>query len=414
MRTSRRLATIACGVIGTGALVVGTAGIAGADARAYDGKATAEALTISLLGQTLTTSAASAELQNDHGKASATEAVLQGSTATAEQTGAGTNEQKASGCNTALAQIPVFNRADITCGSATVTINPGGTGFARGIGSEITLEPSVANLLGTLQLQEPVQGAAGQVFEQLIDPLVQNLTGTPVGEQVDAATATVQDVLDNVLKLKATARVVVAPALAEVTNSGTKLVSHAKAQGVRIELLPSDDSLSSIFPDVTAGEPLVTITIGSAEATKTVGDGPTKGDAQTPLVTVHFGSTKLLDALGLSNTQQDITVPGGQSFCLGLPEPLDSCITVAAASVDADGNAVADGATVELFKGLQGGIRVATGRATSGGSLTASAAAAPAIPADLPRTGGNAMLPLLGGGLLALAAATRRFGLARR
>ncbi|MCU1488358.1 MAG: hypothetical protein JWN67_5104, partial [Actinomycetia bacterium] len=42
--------------------------------------------------------------------------------------------------------------------------------------------------------------------------------------------------------------------------------------------------------------------------------------------------------------------------------------------------------------------------------------AAPAAPAggDLPRTGGNATLPIIGGALLVLAVATRRLAFARR
>lgn len=414
MRTSRRFATIAVGVVGTGALLIGTTGAAGAQAQAFEGKASAEALTISLFGTTITTSAATAELNNSRGKATATEAIGQSNVNSAEVQGPGEQTStKGSACNGDLAQIPVLTKADITCGVATVKINPDGTGFARGQGAELDLAPSVSTLLGTLQLQQPVRDGVDQVFEQAIDPLVQNLTGNPVGDLVDASTATVKDVLDKVFQLKATARVVIAPALAEVTNQGGKLVSHARAQGVRIELLPPDDSTSSLFPDLAIGEPLVTITVGSAEATKTVENGKGTGTADAPLVRVHFGSSKLVDALGLN--KQDIEVAGGQSFCLGLPDPLETCITVAAAQVDADGNGNADGASVELFKGVQGGgIKIVTGRATTGGSITPLQAAQTDVPADLPRTGGNAVLPLVGGAMLALAAATRRFTLARR
>jgi hypothetical protein len=281
----------------------------------------------------------------------------------------------------------------------------------------------VADVLGTIQLQQPLQQGTGQLLDAL-NPLVEGLTGTPIGQLVDSTDQTVEDVLGKVLALKATARVVIAPALAEVTAAGDKVTAHARSQGIRIELLPADGAgaTNNLLPgDLASNEPLVTITIGSAEATKVISKtGASEGtaDSKAPLVTVSFGTNALVDALGLpSNT---IEVGGGQSFCIpGLVgTPLETCISVAAASVDANGNPTAGATTVQLFKGVNGGIDLATGRAASTGA--AAQVAAPAAPAaaepagDLPRTGGNAMLPIIGGGLLALAAFTRRLAFGRR
>jgi hypothetical protein len=184
---------------------------------------------------------------------------------------------------------------------------------------------------------------------------------------------------------------------------------------VRIELLPVDGAgaTNNLLPgDLQVGEPLVTITIGNAEATKTVhrdGSAPTAADYKAALVTIHFGTNALTSALGLPS--QDITVGDGKSVCI-LPQPLETCVTVASAGVDADGNPFADGASVQLFKGVNGGIDIATGRASTDGA-TFAAASLPQPATDLPRTGGNATLPLIGGALLCLALVTRRmtFGL---
>jgi hypothetical protein len=425
MRNLSRLATIGVSVIATGALFAGTAGAqATAGADAYGGTANADALTIKLFGQTLTTSAATAELHPSLAKASATQVLTPALTdkTEAEVSKVGDNKTvKPDSCQgSQLQAVPGVQRLDVTCGSATAALTADG-GTARGLGASVVLEPSVSDLLATLQLQQPLQDGTTQLLDAL-NPLVEGLTGTPIGQLVDSTDKTVEDVLGKVLALKATARVVIAPALAEVTSAGDTVTAHARSQGIRIELLPLDgtNATGNLLPgDLAAGEPLVTITIGSAEATKTIsksGATDAKADSSAPLVTVEFGTNALVDALGLPDNK--IEVGGGQSFCVpGLVgTPLETCIAVASAGVDANGNPNAGATTVELFKGVNGGIDLATGRAASAGSATVAAPApAAAEPAGtLPRTGGNATLPIVGGALLALAAFTRRLAFARR
>lgn len=424
MRNTRRLAAIGLSLLATGALLAGTASAEPtANASEYSGSARSDALTIKLFGQTLTTSAATAELHPALAKASATQVLtpLQQGSVTAETTKIGdtvTNKpEKCSGSD--LTALPGVQRLDITCGSATASLTAGG-GTARGLGSEVVLEPSVSEVLSTLQLQQPLQQGTGQVLDAL-NPLVEGLTGTPIGNLVDATDKTVGDVLNKVLTLKSTARVVIAPALAEVTAEGDTLTAHARSQGIRIELLPLDgtNATNNLLPsDIAVGEPLVTITIGDAEATKTISrsGGPTKADSQGPLVTIELGTNALVTALGLPSNK--IEVAGGQSFCVpGLVgTPLETCVSVASAGVDAQGNPYADSTSVQIFKGVNGGIDLATGRAGTGGEITAPAGApAAAEPAgSLPRTGGNATLPIVGGALLALAVVTRRLAFGRR
>jgi hypothetical protein len=420
MQNTRRLAVIGLSVVAAGALLAGTASADTAGAHAYNGKATADALTISIGGQTITTSAATAELANALAKATATQAVTPALTdaRSAEAAPGATKDDAPATCTGSdLTAIPGIHRSDITCGSAHAQLSAdGATGAARGLGAEVVLEPSVSNVLSTLQLQQPVQDGTKQIFSQAIDPLVKQLTGNPVGDLVSDASTSLQQVLSNVLSLQTTARIVVAPALAEVTSDGSSVVSHARAQGLRIELLPvaADAATNGLLPaDLVPGKPLVTITIGNAEATKTVTNGKGTGDAQASVVTVEFGSSKLTDALGLSGGKPFITVPAGQSICV-LPMPLETCVQVASVKIDAEtGDASADGTSVQLFKGINGGVDIATGRASTGGASFA-AAAVPNVPAELPRTGGNATLPLIGGGLLGLALLTRRLTFGHR
>jgi hypothetical protein len=426
MQNFRRLTTIGLSIVVTGAMLGGTAMAQTADATAaqnggYRASATSEALRISLFGQEITASRATALVDSSpKAKGTATQALVGpvfSGEAVAEQSSVGTVSKDTEPCTGAeLEAIPGLERVDVTCASAVATLVANG-GSARGLGSEVALEPSASALLAALQLQEPVQGAVGQIYEQAINPLVQALTGNPVGDLVKAGTDTVQDVLDDVLGLQSTVRVVVAPALAEASVTADTVSAHARAQGVRIELLPVDGAgaTNGLLPDdLLPGEPLITITVGNAEVSKSVGrnGGTPKTDAKASLVTVEFGTNALSSALGLDT--QTITINPNQSICLLEGTPLETCIVVAAAGVDADGNPFADGTSIEALKGVNGGIGVVTGRAGVSASPDAArglpvGGPAVAAPADaLPRTGGPALLPFLGASLLGLAAAGRR------
>jgi hypothetical protein len=420
MRNTHRLATISIVVVAVGALVAGTA-VAQTPTSYSSGNAFAEALTIKIAGNTIVGSHADADVvTGTAAKASTGQLLTPAFTlegAKAETTTADGKQVTSggTGCNQDLAALPGVARLDVTCGSALARLAAGG-GHARGLGAELLLEPSVAEALATLQLQAPAQQVTTGLLEAL-NPLVQGLTGTPVGQLVSDADKTVGDVLNKILTLQATARIAVAPALAEVTSNAGDVVASARAQGLRIELLPvgSGGATNGLLPeDLKVGEPLVTITVGEAEARATASGGKETLEPRAALVTVHFGSSALADALGLP--KNDITVEGGQSFCVpGLAgTPLETCVAVASAEASAH-RASADGVTIDLFKGVNGGVHVTTGRVTSTlkPAAGAPAVAAPAEP-DLPRTGGTATLPVVGGALLALAAVSRRLAFGRR
>jgi hypothetical protein len=425
MRSTRRLALAGLSILSIGALLAGTATAeTSTEVTATDtgGTASAQALTLTIAGETITGSAADAKLAiGKFADAVATQILTPALTsepahATSTQVGV-TDEQKPASCNgDQLEALPGVVRFDVTCGQAKAGLTSDG-GTARGLGAEAVVEPSISEALATHGLDETVGEVANEVN---LGPLVEALTDTPVGDLVSEADETVQDLLQGILTLQSTARIVIAPALAEVNSSGNTVTSHAQGQGLRIELLPLDgagDTNNLLPDDLEAGEPLITITVGNAEVSKTVtkdGSVPAKADATAAVATIEFGSPTVAQALGVPSV---ITVQGGQSICVpGLEgTPLETCINIASAGVDANGNPYADGVSVELLKGINGGIGLITGRAGGTAAAPAATITAPAgSTPDLPRTGGSAVLPIVGGMLLAGALVTRRLVIGRR
>jgi hypothetical protein len=427
MRKSQKLATLGLGVVVATAMIGGQAAgaeTASTSADSYGAQAHAEAMVISIAGTKITGSEAMASLdQSPKGAASVTELLVPG---VAEST----IEALADAANPAgqvvspesclldeLEAIPGVRRVDIACPEATARLD-GALPYARGLGAELVVEPSVSGVLDTLGLTEQVTSATDQVFADVLGPVVEALTGTPLAEIVDPAVSTVQDVLGDALTLDSTARIVIAPALAEVTSTAETVTAFAHSQGIRVELLPVNEvgATNGLLPDdLEVGEPLITVTVGEAKAKSSY--NRLTGQRGTPessasAVTIAFGSNALTEALGVPST---IEVPVATEQCLLTGTPLEICVRVAAAGVDADGNPYATSTSVELFRGLEGGgIVLGTGGVASGSTgALAQVVPQPAPEGALPRTGGPAALPVLGAGLLSGAVLLRRFVLGR-
>jgi hypothetical protein len=428
MRKTRRLAMIGIAIVATGALFAGTAAAdtanSGVTAEQAGGTATASALKITLFGTELTGSDVTAKVfgaaDNPAPNAQATVGeiltpafTLDPLDATTTARGATTSDTPDKCLGDDLEAVPGIVGLKISCGTATSKLDGTDGGESHGLGGELLLEPSISELLGTIQLQDP----ANQVEQGVIDglnQLIAPLAGNPIGDLANEATQTVDQVLKGVLNLDTTVRVAIAPARADVVQTAEGTTSTAHAQGVRVDLLPLDvgGDINNLLPsDLAPSEPLVSIIIGDAFATKSVHNNGSDAtsDAQSSLVKIVFGSSALTDALGLS--AKPIEIGAGQHVCILEGTPLESCVDVATAGVDANGNPFANGVSLALLKGVNGGIGLGTSSVTSG-----AAALLPklALPADLPRTGGNPALPLIGGGLLCLAAVTRRLAFGRK
>ena len=427
MRTTSKITALGLAVLAASGLLAGQAGAETATAAAdsFGARAHAEAMTISIAGTKVTGSAADAVLdQAPLGKATVSELLVPG---LAECT----IEAIANAANPAgqivkpetclldeLEAVPGIRRVDIACPEAAARLD-GDLPYARGLGAEVVLEPSVSGVLDTLGLTEQVSSATDQVFADVIGPVVEALTGTPLEQVVDPAVSTVQDVLGDALTLDSTARIVIAPALAEVTSTADLVTARAHSQGIRIELLPVNEvgATNGLLPeDLEVGEPLITITIGEAIAERSYSRVSGKAldpTASASAVKITFGSNALTEALGVPET---IEVPVATEQCLLTGTPLEICVSVASAGADADGNPYATSTAISLFRGLEGGgIDLSTGGVTAGSTGQAPVAAEPgaAPEGSLPRTGGPEALPVLGAGLLSAAVLLRRSLLGR-
>src|SRR5687768_12718548 len=228
MRKSTRLAMVGLSVLATSAMVAGTASAqTGAGAGSYGAQANAESLMISVAGTQLTGTKAVASLDNP-GTAPTSKAMASLLLTPAFDSGAveaSADTVKTSDANdptaclaNPLEAIPGIARLDVTCPEVSAAVTDG-LPSARALGAQLVLEPSVSGVLDTLGLQEPVVDGVNTVFEDVLNPLVEALTGNPIGDLADDAVTTVQDVLNDTLTLNSTARVVVAPALSEVTTT---------------------------------------------------------------------------------------------------------------------------------------------------------------------------------------------------
>src|SRR2546421_109716 len=83
---------------------------------------------------------------------------------------AGAANSKCTGSD--LTPVPGIVRSDITCGAAAASLDPTYGGKSRALGAEAVLEPSVNNLLSTIQLVGPNgTGPANDAEKQIADGL---------------------------------------------------------------------------------------------------------------------------------------------------------------------------------------------------------------------------------------------------
>jgi len=261
-------------------------------------------------------------------------------------------------CSLAQADIAKgLPNATSTAGVATVNVN-----------AQNLLNGLLANTpVGSLQLGSTVQ----QVTDQLtpVFNAIKQATGqTPV--QLDPQ-STINDLL-NSLTTQQTLSLSLGNSTANLTTVGNTLTSASQALGGQIKILP----IAALN-----NTPLATITVGSSKTTAVYDRAKGAGTASfdPALVTV-----RIANILGLSlpsnplctTSSTDIvcTVAPGQDLTILPGTPLESEIIVANGHTTSDGksaSAVADGVSVQLFKGL------ASLLPTSGASTLSTAAAAP-------------------------------------
>jgi LPXTG-motif cell wall-anchored protein len=119
--------------------------------------------------------------------------------------------------------------------------------------------------------------------------------------------------------------------------------------------------------------------------------------------------------------KQEIAVAPGQSIKLLEGTPLESEIIVGNGSTvknpDGSVGAIADGVSLRLLKGVNGGLNLDLAHAEAGVAGSPAVADVIEVPraSELPRTGGNApWLPVAGATFILAAVVTRRFVLRTR
>ena len=254
-------------------------------------------------------------------------------------------------------------KADIACSLAQANISkglPNATSTAGVATVGVNAQTVLSQVLGNATLGQ-VTGAVDQVQQALqpvLDQIANATKGTPV--QIDPSLK-LSDLL-NALTTQQTLSLSLGNSTSNLTTVANTLTSASSAAGGQIKILP----IAALN-----NTPLATVTIGSSKTSavydRVKGAGSASFDAA--LVTVD-----LAPALGLPAAVSHISVAPGQTVTILAGTPLESTITLADGKTTSDGksaSAVADGVSVQLFKGL------ASLLPTSGASSLHTAAASP-------------------------------------
>jgi hypothetical protein len=381
---------------------------------AFVASASARGLDLSLLGNHITIGASNALIDSSP-KAQAQGAgvlLVGGTVAEALVTGADKSQDPPPACVLNL-PLGVLNLA-AACGDA-VAATPGGLPQAQGAGGVASLEIGLS-LLGPLvdQLAALLDQTVGSVVDPLLGllgPLLDPLLNT-LGLN---ANSLVSDLLAGLQRATAVLRVRAGTSTATGTTDAAKVASEGHAEGAVIELLPGLSPL---------GAPLATITVGDARARVVVTrPAASQSGPVTAVATPSFDAALVRVALGLPilGNVTEIPIGLGSPLTLLAGTPLESTITLGGGSTSNGPNgtkvAVADGVSLQLLKGLSGGIGLSLAHAEAAGGgvsavITVLEKREPVPAAVLPelaRTGGpEPWVPMLGALLLLAALVTRR------
>jgi hypothetical protein len=386
------------------ALLITGASAAGADTTlsTYHAKADATALNLQVFGQGVTLGVAHSDVA-DTPKATGRGVglVLPGDTFVTEEkkevTGADGSQATASpptcGPITLPPDFPVLDLAS-ACAAATAAI-AGALPTATAEGTVATIGVDAAPLAPATTALKDAIGQAITALKPIFDALP---------DTFDAQTL-IEDVISAITDGGHLLRVTLGPARATSGTTGTTVSSTASAQGALIEVLPRDGLFDS---DENPLAPVIKIEVGASSNTVDV-------NRETGEATVHFDpalvrvtiAPDIAAALSLPDGANVVEVAPGQSQCLGLPAPLDSCITVAGGTqgkTDEGGtHAEAAGVSLHLLTGVQEGIRLdLANTAVEGFARTEISRDAPPDTPVLARTGGTTNT-LFGGSLVAVA-----------
>ena len=384
-------------------------------AGSYSAKADATALDLTVFGQGLTFGVTHAENASDpRAAATAIGALVPGignqTAQSVEANAQQTLDQQTQSCGpiTLPPDFPVLD-LDSACADALAAVN--------GNLPSSNANASVANVaVNGNEVLGPVATPLNQPIGDLLNGLqpvfdAVNQTGIDTGTLLDKIVSAITE--DGNL-----VRISLGPSHTESAADASLESAKAIAQGATIELLPRDTLGLAPVATIDVGASGNTINIDRSTATATVSFDP----ALVRVTLAPDVAAALPDAL-----PNPIEVAPGQDFCLGLPAPLDSCISVAHGSSFTDENGIthasASAVSLHLLTGVQDGIRLDLAKTSveGVGALETARVAEPQAPAPiqgepLARTGGTTNLVLvavlvgLGYGGITLSRASRRRG----
>ena len=367
-------------------------------------------------------------------------------TTKAQVSGDGTRDQKAEACATPAFPAPINTVIDLGAAcSASLAEVQGGLPHALGNAKVFKLDVSANTVLDQLSALpiSQIEGVVNQVFGG-IDAVNNALNQGSGGNIPDLAlNDTVGDLL-TALQTTKTLSAVLGDSKAEVTTDGTKVISSSVARGGVIQLLPLGASVT--LPDGTVQlKPVVEIEVGSSKAQavydRATGKSTPSFDPAIVTIRVNTPTTDVISGItqelaGITLQEFKITpdtpatlVPGvvvtcadaANEYCVLPGTPLETRIAVASGRTvtNADGSvgAIADAVKVHALRNvsggtpIDGGILLELGHAEAGvGGKPAELLTIqpPAVPGELPRTGGTPWLPIAAVVAVALALGGRR------
>lgn len=289
------------------------------------------------------------------------------------------------------------------------------------LGPAAAAQGGVASIEVGLSLLQPLidqlTALLGQVIGTVVDPLLA-LLGDLLKPLLGSLNLNLNNVVDDLLaglrRATSVLRVQIGTSASEAVTQADQVAATAVAAGAKIDVLPGL---------ALSGAPLISVVVGSAKAGVSVKRAPvSSGAATVATATPTFDPAIVTIRLGLPllGNITEIPVRLGQPIVLLAGSPLESKISLgagrAANNPDGSATAVADGVSVELLKGVGGGIGLSLAHAeAAGGGLSATL-----VPLQvsnptpiLPPTGGTPWVPITGFGLLAVALASRRLARTR-
>jgi hypothetical protein len=384
--------------------------------------AAARGLDLNLFGTRVTVGQSSAMINSSPlAKASgAGVALFTGTVSTSEVSGANKSAAPPKACQLNLPVAPLI-AVELACGESRVDTGAGGPA-AYGAGSVAgvdllgngVIDPIIALLQGLLDQLTPVLdqtvttvvgtlNGVNPTLGSLLTGLAGNL-GLGGGSTVAPVSGLVDNLLDGIQRATQLLDVKVGESNSTTATTATAVTATANAAGAQIDLLPGL---------TLGGAPLLSIIVGQAKSVSTFDRATAKS---TPTFDAAVARVRL--GLPLLNTPvTDIPIQFNQPLTLLAGTPLESTISLGAGRTVTDPNtgavaSYADGVSIQLLKGLNGGIGLELAHAETGvgGQTRLTSQQQTVIPVvpTLAKTGNDPWLPLTGAGLLLVALGIRR------